>query len=64
MKIFSVRFYKHGIVVNEILAENPDKELKRKVKVPKKYSKKVDIAEALAVHELQRPGGCHRSGLL
>ena len=30
MKIFSVRFYKHGKVAKEVLAENLDKELKRK----------------------------------
>ena len=32
MKIFSARFYKDGIVVKEVLAENLDKELKRKLK--------------------------------
>lgn len=35
MKIFSIRFYKNGQVKEEILAENPDKELKRKLKLPK-----------------------------
>lgn len=39
MKIFSVRFYKNGKVVKEILAENLDKELKRKVKIPKAHKK-------------------------
>ncbi len=34
MKIFSVRFYKYGKVMKDVLAENLDKELKRKVKVP------------------------------
>jgi hypothetical protein len=34
MKIFSVRFYKGGIVVGEVIVSN-DKELKRIVKVPK-----------------------------
>ncbi len=42
MKIFSVRFYKNGKVFKEILAGNLDKELKRKVKLPKKPSKKID----------------------
>ncbi len=42
MKIFSIRFYKDGKVVDEILAENLDKELKRKVKLPKKSGKKID----------------------
>ena len=36
LKIFSVRFYKNKKVVKEILSENLDKELKRKVKIPKK----------------------------
>jgi large subunit ribosomal protein L3 len=35
MKIFSVRFYKYGKVAKEILAENIDKEMKKKVKLPK-----------------------------
>ncbi len=35
MKIFSVRFYKNGLAVKDVLAENLDKELKRKVKLPK-----------------------------
>jgi len=42
MKILSVRFYKYGIVANEILAENIDKELKKKIKLPKKAIKKID----------------------
>ncbi len=36
MKIFSIRFYKYDKVSKEILAESLDKELKRKVKLPKK----------------------------
>ena len=42
MKIFSVRFYKNGKVMSEILADNLDKELKRKVKIPKKGGKKIE----------------------
>jgi len=42
MKIFSVRFYKNGKVAKDILAEQFDKELKRKVKLPKKSSGKID----------------------
>jgi len=42
MKIFSVRFYKNGIVYKEILAENVDKELKRKVKISKKKHGKIE----------------------
>tara|TARA_Y100000310_G_scaffold335401_1_gene417372 strand:- start:15 stop:965 length:951 start_codon:yes stop_codon:yes gene_type:complete len=40
MKIFSVRFYKDNNVLSEILSENLDKELKRKVKIPKAKVKK------------------------
>jgi large subunit ribosomal protein L3 len=35
MKIFSVRFYNNRKVAKEVLAENLDKELKRKLKLPK-----------------------------
>ncbi len=41
-KIFSIRFYKNKKVVNEILAENLEKELKKKVKLTKKKSKSID----------------------
>jgi len=42
IKILSVRFYKNGIVVNEILAENLDKELNRKIKIPKSKKGKIE----------------------
>lgn len=42
MKIFSVRFYQNNKVIKEILAENLEKELKKKVKLPKQSSKKID----------------------
>jgi large subunit ribosomal protein L3 len=42
IKIFSVRFYKNKKVADDILAENLDKELKRKIKIPKKSGKKLD----------------------
>ena len=42
IKIFSVRLYKDGKVVKEILVEKPDKELKRKVKLPKRKISKID----------------------
>lgn len=42
MKIFSVRFYKEGIVATEILGSSLDKELKRSVKVPKESAKKIE----------------------
>ena len=40
LRIFSVRFYKNSKVVKEILSENLEKELKKKVKIskPKKHS--------------------------
>src|SRR3990167_1342209 len=42
MKILSIRFYKNGNVVNEFLVENIDKELKRKIRIPK--AKKQDLS--------------------
>lgn len=42
IKIFSARFYKYGTVKKEVLAENLDKELKRKVKFPKANKGKID----------------------
>ncbi len=45
MKIFSVRFYKNGKVFGEVLSENLDKELKKKVKLPKDSKKKLDSFE-------------------
>jgi len=39
MKIFSARFYKDGKVVDDILTEKLEKELKRKIKLPKKVRK-------------------------
>jgi large subunit ribosomal protein L3 len=46
MKIFSIRFYKNKKVVKEILSGKLDKELKRKVKIPKTYTKKMDDVKA------------------
>ena len=40
MRIFSVRFYNNGKVIKEVLAENLDKELKKKIKLPKKKHQK------------------------
>ena len=45
MKIFSVRFYKNGKVFKEVIAENLDKELKKKVKFPKKHKKIEDVKD-------------------
>jgi len=41
IKIFSVRFYKDGKVMKDVLAENLDKELKKKVKLPKRKKGKI-----------------------
>lgn len=41
IKIFSVRLYKNGIVSKDVLIENLDKELKKKIKFPKKKTHKV-----------------------
>ncbi len=43
MKIFSVRFYKNGKVAKDVLAENLDKELKGKIRLPK-TNKKEDLS--------------------
>jgi large subunit ribosomal protein L3 len=45
MKIFSVRFYKNTKVMKEVLAENLDKELKRKLKLPKTNKKFEEVKE-------------------
>ncbi len=45
MKIFSVRFYKNSKVMKEILASELDKELKRKVKLPKAKQSKNKIED-------------------
>ncbi len=42
LKILSVRFYKNGKVMSEVLAENPDKELKRIIKLPKEKGGKIE----------------------
>jgi large subunit ribosomal protein L3 len=45
MKILSVRFYKDGKVLNEVLVEGLDKELKKKIKLPKTSKKLGEIKE-------------------
>ncbi len=42
LKIFSVRFYKNHKVAKDILAENLDKELKKKIRFPKIKGKKIE----------------------
>ncbi|RLG12356.1 50S ribosomal protein L3 [Candidatus Pacearchaeota archaeon] len=42
MKIFSIRFYKNKKVALDIVSENLEKEIKRKIKSPKNIKKKLD----------------------
>jgi len=42
MKIFSVRFYKNGMVKTEVLAENLGKELIGRLRMPKKKPQKIE----------------------
>lgn len=42
MKILSIRFYKNGKVMNEVLSDNLDKELKRIIRYPAVKGKKID----------------------
>ncbi len=42
LRIFSVRFYKNKDVKTEILGKNIAKELKKKIKIPKKQLKEID----------------------
>jgi len=63
MKIFSVRFYKDNKVVREILSENLEKELKKKVKLPKKGREKIedikkeyDDIRVIAYSQVKRTG--------
>ena len=46
MKIFSIRFYKNGLVIKEVLAESLDKELKRRIKLPKEHKLKLDSVKS------------------
>lgn len=46
MRIFSVRLYKNGVVKKDILSEQIDKELKKKVKIPKQHGVKLDSVKA------------------
>jgi len=63
MKIFSVRFYNDNKVVKEILSENLEKELKKKVKLPKKGREKIedikkeyDDIRVIAYSQVKRTG--------
>jgi large subunit ribosomal protein L3 len=46
MKVFSVRFYKEGVVKKDVLADQLDKELKKKVKIPKQSKTKLDSVKS------------------
>jgi len=52
IRIFSVRFYKNGKVTKEILAENFDKELKKKVKIPK-TKKRIELESVKDFDDIQ-----------
>lgn len=54
MRILSVRFYKNNNIVKEIIADSLDKELRRRLKVPKTPKK---AAEALAEIETKADKG-------
>ena len=62
IKIFSVRFYKHKKSVSDVLAENLDKELKRKIKLPKKtkklddFKKDYDDISIIAYYQVKKTG--------
>ncbi len=45
MKIFSVRFYKEGKVKKDIPTEGLEKELKKTIKIPKKFGKIEDVKD-------------------
>lgn len=45
MKILSVRFYKDGKVMGEVINHNLDKELIKKIKLPKKFDRKIEDME-------------------
>ena len=53
LKIFSVRFYKHGQVAKEILAGQFDKDLKRVVKLPKKTSGPEGISSGVKINDIK-----------
>ena len=42
MKILSIRFYKNKKVISDILSNDLDKNLRKKIKMPKKLNKKID----------------------
>ncbi len=47
IKILSVRFYKDKKIIGEVMNKNLDKELKRKIKLPKEVHRKIEDFEPL-----------------
>mgnify|MGYP001572679177 CR=1 FL=1 len=45
IKVYSIRLYKAGRIATEVLADNIDRELKRKIKLPKAHKSKLEEAE-------------------
>ena len=58
IKILSVRFYKNKKVIGEVLNSNIDKELKRKIKLPKEIKKKIEDFQPL----LEKDGDKNKIG--
>ncbi|OYT41787.1 50S ribosomal protein L3 [Candidatus Pacearchaeota archaeon ex4484_26] len=52
IKVFSIRFYKKGKITSEILVSK-DKELKRKVKLPKKKIKEINLGALKEVDDVR-----------
>jgi len=51
MKILSIRMYKNGVPATEVLAENLEKYLKRKIKIPKKKSNLEEIEKKISEYD-------------
>lgn len=45
MKVFSIRLHKDGKIVTEVLSQHLDKELKRKLKLPKVHNSRIEEVE-------------------
>ncbi|MBS3075529.1 50S ribosomal protein L3 [Candidatus Pacearchaeota archaeon] len=53
IKILSTRFYSNGKVAGEVLNHNLDKELKKKIKLPKQTNKKIEDFEKSKISQTQ-----------
>ncbi|MFZ1970871.1 MAG: 50S ribosomal protein L3 [Candidatus Nanoarchaeia archaeon] len=65
-KILSVRFYKNGKVMKEILSKNLDKDLKRKLRLPKKEHESIENVKdyddvRVIIYSLVRPTGIKKT---